>query len=185
MQGLVPTRSGPRKTAGSDVKIAEKVIAGYNRWQHKVHHSLLHIGLHSHRLERLPDDDPCPPPKVSTWCTLASELDHDRRWPGIMNHVFFFTSCGWLVCVWGDGSRMHYWRKANWRRQCDSLGYVLLRNLGSWHSWEKYFVMNHIPKHYCRPGRPLHSLILPNGGGLFQKDNALCHTAKIVQEWFK
>ena len=27
--------------------------------------------------------------------------------------------------------------------------------------------------------------VFPDGSGLFQQDNVLCHTAKIVQEWFE
>ncbi|MCI4388989.1 hypothetical protein PGIGA_G00092540 [Pangasianodon gigas] len=28
-------------------------------------------------------------------------------------------------------------------------------------------------------------MVFPNGSGLFQRDNASCHTVKIVQEWFE
>lgn len=30
-----------------------------------------------------------------------------------------------------------------------------------------------------------HSWVFPGGSGLIQRDNALCHTAKIVKEWFE
>jgi len=40
--------------------------------------------------------------------------------------------------------------------------------------------MRHI--HCCRPGAPL---VFPGGFGLFQQDNAPCHTAHIVREWFE
>ncbi|MCI4387329.1 hypothetical protein PGIGA_G00072870 [Pangasianodon gigas] len=73
---------------------------------------------------------------------------------------------------------MHYGKKASQRRQCDALGNVLLGNLVSWPSYGCYFDRYHLPKHIM-------VTVLPNGSGLFQQDNAPCHTAKIVQVWFE
>ncbi len=50
---------------------------------------------------------------------------------------------------WGThGPRMHYGKKASWRRQCDVLGNVLLGNFGSCHSCGCYFDTYHLPKHF-------------------------------------
>ena len=32
---------------------------------------------------------------------------------------------------------------------------------------------------------PFMATVFPDGSGLFQQDNAPCHSAKIVQEWFE
>ena len=60
-----------------------------------------------------------------------------------------------------DGSRMHCGKKASWWRQCDALGYILLGNLGSWHSRGCYLDTYHLPKHCCRPRTPFHDNSIP------------------------
>ncbi|KAK3505544.1 hypothetical protein QTP70_020619, partial [Hemibagrus guttatus] len=43
----------------------------------------------------------------------------------------------------------------------------------------------HLPKHCCRPCTPFKGeTLFPDGCGLFQQDNAPCHKAEMVQEWF-
>ncbi len=32
---------------------------------------------------------------------------------------------------------------------------------------------------------PFMAMVFPDGNGLFQQNNAPCHTAKVVQEWFE
>jgi len=62
------------------------------------------------------------------------------------------------------------------------LGNVLLGNLGSCHPCGCYFDTYHLPKHCCRPCTPFHG---KSGCDLFHQDNAPCHKAKMLQEWFE
>ena len=98
---------------------------------------------------------------------------------------FLLNHMDGLMCAsltWGKhGTRMHYEKKACQRRQCDALGNVLLGNLGCCHPCGCYFDTYHLPKHCCRP---FMGTVFHDGCGLFQHDNALCHKAKMVQEWF-
>ena len=87
--------------------------------------------------------------------------------------------------TWGThGTLMHYGKMASRRRQCDALGNVLPGNLESCHPCGCYFDTYHLPKHCCRPLHPFMEMVLPDGCGLFQQDNAQCHKSKMVQEWF-
>jgi len=86
-------------------QIAQEVNAGSDRKmsEYTVHHSLMHMGLHS----RWP---------LST--TESSNSGHmsirtgpqsnGRRWPGLMNHVFFYiTRMAGCVCVASLGNTWH------------------------------------------------------------------------------
>ena len=74
-----------------------------------------------------------------------------RRWPGLMNHVFFYIMSMAGLLTWGtNGTRMHYEKKTNQQKQCDALGNVLLGNLGSCHPYGCYSDTYHLPKHCCR-----------------------------------
>ena len=88
-----------------------------------------------------------------------------RRWPCLMNHVFFYITWMAGACVsltWGTrGTRIHYGKKASRWRQCDGLGSVLLGNLWSCHSCGWYFDMYHLPKHCCRSWAPFHGDGIP------------------------
>jgi len=86
---------------------------------------------------------------------------------------------------WGThGTRMLYGKKASRRRQCDALGNVLLGNLGSCHSCGCYFDTTHL-NIVADHTHPFMETVFPGGCGLFQQDNAFCHKAKMVQEWFE
>lgn len=67
--------------------------------------------------------------------------------------------------------------------QSYALGNFLLGKLGSWHSSGCYFDMYYPPKNCCRQ-RTWYTMamVLPDGCGFFQQDNAPCHTATIVQD---
>ena len=86
--------------------------------------------------------------------TLTNKLSNIFRHT---NHyeTFSLISCGWLgalaLLTWEtNGTRIHYGKKASWQRQCDSLGNVLLENLGSCYPCGCYFDNFHLPKHFCR-----------------------------------
>ncbi|KAK3563425.1 hypothetical protein QTP86_028167 [Hemibagrus guttatus] len=65
-------------------------------------------------------------------------LGNGRRWPGLMNPVFFYIT--WMSLTWGThGTRMHYGKKASRRRQCPALDNVLQGNLGSCRPCGCYF----------------------------------------------
>lgn len=88
-------------------------------------------------------------------------------------HLGVFTSVTWG----SDGNRKPSGKKASWWRQCEALGYALLRDLGSQYSFGCCFSMYHLPEHFCRP---CHSSCIA-----WWQDNASCHTAKIAQKQFE
>lgn len=52
------------------------------------------------------------------------------------------------------------------------------------HSFGWYFETHWLPKHYCRQSKLCHGNV-GNGNWIFQQDNATCHSAAGVQEWFE
>lgn len=94
----------------------------------------------------------------------------------LRGHLVVFTSVTWKK----DGNRKPYGKKVSWWWQCDALGFALLRDLRSWYSSGCCFDMYHLPKHFCRPHTPCHGRCIP-----WWKDNASCHTAKMIQEKFE
>lgn len=70
--------------------------------------------------------------------------------------------------AWGTtATRMHYGeKKASRQRQCDALGNVQLRNLGSYHPCECYFDMHQLHRHCCR--HPFMEMVFHDGCVLFQ-----------------
>ena len=121
---------------------------------------------------------------MGTW---ASELDHRAMEEGglIWWIMFSFTSHGWscVSLTWGThGTRVHYWKKASWRRQCDALGNVMLGS--AIHvdvSLTRTTYLSIIAHHV----HPFMDSVFPDGCGLFQQDNVPCHKAKIAQDWFE
>ena len=64
--------------------------------------------------------------------------------------------------TWGThGTRMHYWKKASRRRQCDASGNALLGHLGSCHPCGCCSDMYHLPNQCCRPCTPFHGNGVP------------------------
>ncbi len=75
---------------------------------------------------------------------------------------------------------MHNGKEASWQRKCDALGNVLLGNLGpAIHVDVTYLSI--VADH----GHSFMETVFPGGCGLFRQDNAPCHKAKMVQEWFE
>lgn len=78
----------------------------------------------------------------------AESASNGRRRPALMNHIFFCIT--WMVdactsLTWGTpGSRKLYGKKTSRQRQCDSLGKVLLENLGSGHPGGRCFGTYHV-----------------------------------------
>lgn len=92
--------------------------------------------------------------KYPLWALLV--VGNRERWPElcfllhcVVNHV------GASLVSGKDGTRMHYGNKISRQRQWDSLGNVLLRNTGSWHSCGSYTDVYHIPKQCWRPSTSL------------------------------
>ncbi|KAK3554948.1 hypothetical protein QTP86_001871 [Hemibagrus guttatus] len=79
---------------------------------------------------------------------------------------------------------MHYGKKASRQRQCYALGNVLLETLGvAIHvdvTLTRTTYLNIVEDHVY----PFLETVFPDACGLFQQDNAPCHKAKMVQEWF-
>ena len=68
-----------------------------------------------------------------------------RRWPGLMNHFFFYITwmSGCVRCLPGEHMAPKCTKKISWWTQCDALGNVLLGNLGSCHQCS--MLLWHVP----------------------------------------
>ena len=113
----------------------------------------------------------------------------------------------WKQVMWSDESRfqMHHadGRVRVWRKQHESMdpkciattlqaggGNVIVWGMFSWHSLgplirvhgrqNKTSYLNIVADQV----HPVMLMIYPNGNGYFQQDNATCHTADIVKDWF-
>ena len=105
-----------------------------------------------------------------------------RRWPGLINHIFFH----WERHLPGEhGTRMHYMKKTSrggsgmlWAMICwEVLGPAIHVDVTLTRTTYLNIVADHI--------HPFMEMVFPDVCGLFQQDNALCHKAKMAQEWFK
>lgn len=83
-------------------QFAKKVHVGFDRklQEYKEHHSLLIMGLHSHRPIRMPMLTPVHGQKLQQWQWWVSELAHTKiEEGGLTIHVFFYIT--WTaVCVY-------------------------------------------------------------------------------------
>lgn len=116
------------------------------------------------------------------WSCLSSVWSGCWCWPlsttGCANNGHICIRTGpwqhdvddWVKCAsltWGiPGIRMHYGDMASRQRQCDALGNVQLRNLGSYHPCECYFDMHQLHRHCCR--HPFMEMVFHDGCVLFQ-----------------
>ena len=130
-------RSNRRATVA---QIAKEVNAGSGRRvsEYIMHRSLLCMGLHSCRPVPW-----TPAPTIGHLSILNQPWRNGRRWPGVMNHVFFYIV---RVSVRPHGTRVHYGTEQSRWWQCDSSGNVLLGNLGSCHPRGCYFDTDSLAK---------------------------------------
>ena len=97
------------------------------------------------------------------------------------------------MCVsftWGrDSIRIHSEKKVSHWRQCDALCKFYWETLGPGILVDiTWILLGHVPPTYIllqANYTPSWQWYSPNGSGLFQQDNVLCHTAKNIQEWFE
>lgn len=103
--------------------------------------------------------------------------------------IYIFLSILWtagiMTCVlltWKqDGTGMHHGKKASRHRQCDALGNVLLGEF-----WLYVDVTLTCTTNLNIVAAQVHLLmatVFPNGSGIFQRNNAPCYTAQIIQNW--
>ena len=165
-------------------QIAEEIDAGSDRKVsgYTVHRSLLRVGCTA------ADQSGCPCWPLSTannghMSIGTGRWRNGRRWPGLMNHVFFYIM--WMQ-VWVRVCRLpgKHMAPRSQQRQCGALGNVLLGMLHmdvtfthTWRTTYLFIVLDHI--------HPFMETVFPVGWGLFQQVNVLCHKAKMVQECFE
>ncbi|KAK3555028.1 hypothetical protein QTP86_005693 [Hemibagrus guttatus] len=115
--------------------------------------------------------------------------NNGRRWSGLMNHVFFYIT--WMaecVCVSYLGNTWH--QDALWEEgglaeavscfgQCSAgkpCGPAVHVDVTVTRSTYLSIAADHV--------HSFMETLFPDGCGLFQQDNAPCHKAEMVQEWF-
>ena len=154
-------------------------IIGRCRKKHTVHCRLLRMGLHSCRPVRVLMLTPVHHQECLQWAwnSRTGPWNNGRRWPGLMNHVFFYNM--WLakcVCVMAAGCTVG-------RRQAGG-GSVMLWAIFCWETlgpgihvdvtWTRTTYLNIVADHV----HPVMARVFPDGRGLSQQGNALCHTAQ-------
>ncbi len=160
--------------AGSDGKVSE----------YTVHHSLLPMGLHSHRPVRVPMLTPVHRLKRQQWAREHQNWTTEQWKKLVWSIMFSFTSLGWagasVSFTWGtQGTRMHYGKKACRRRQCnvwalfcwETLGPVILVDVTLTHTTYLSIVADHV--------HPFMETVFAGGHGPFQQDNEPCHKSKM------
>ncbi|KAK3558608.1 hypothetical protein QTP86_021665 [Hemibagrus guttatus] len=175
------------------LKFAEEVNAGSDRKgsEYTVHHSLLCMGPHSRRAVRAPMLTPVHHRKHQQWTS-----EH-QNW----------TMEQWKNVAWSDESRFllhhvdgrmcvpllpgeHLAPGCIMGRRRAGGGSVLLRSM---FRWETLGPAVHVDVTVTRSNylnivtdhvHPFMETLFPDGCGLFQQDNAPCHKAEMLQEWF-
>ncbi len=139
-----------------------------------------------------PDQSGCPCWPLSTAESANSghvsirtgQRSNGRRWPGLMNHVFFYIT--WMdgcVCFAYLGNTWHQdaiWEGSVmlWAMFCkETLGPAIHVNVTLTRTTYLSIIADH--------GHPFMETVFSGGCGLFQQDNVPCNKAKMVQEWFQ
>ncbi|KAK3533885.1 hypothetical protein QTP70_033007 [Hemibagrus guttatus] len=168
-------------------QIAEEVNAGSDRKvsEYTVHHNLLRMGLHSRRPVRVPKLTPvhCKSTNNGHVSIRTGPRRNGRRRPGLMNHVAGRVCVHLLpgkhmapACTMGrrraGGGSLMLWAMFCW----ETLGPAIHGDVTLTRSTYLSIVTDHV--------HPFMETVFPDGCGLFQQDNAPCHKAEMVQEWF-
>ena len=184
-------RSNRRATVA---QIAQEVNAGSDRKvsEYTVHHSFLHMGLHSCRPVRVPMLTPVHHRKCQQWAhehqNWTTEQWKKVAWSDeshfLLHHVDGRVRVRLLPgehmapgCTMGrrqaGGGSVMLWAMFCW----ETLGPAIHVDVTLTRITYLSIVADHV--------HPFMETVFTSGCGLFQQDNAPCHKAKMVQEWFE
>ncbi len=104
-----------------------------------------------------------------TWFLLRHSDDRVRIWR--KEHESMDPSCLVSTVQAGDGGVM-VWGIISWH----TLGPLCT----NWASFKPYS----LPEYCCWPCRPFITTVYPSSNDYFQQDNAPCHKAQIISDWF-
>nr|KAF6341537.1 hypothetical protein mMyoMyo1_011953 [Myotis myotis] len=80
---------------------------------------------------------------------------------------------------------MHEYNPSSWWGQCYGLGHVFWHDFGPLIHVEQCLNNTTYLSIIVDQVHPIMLMVYPNGYGFFQQNNAPCHCARIVQEWFQ
>ncbi|KAK3535233.1 hypothetical protein QTP70_005025 [Hemibagrus guttatus] len=174
-------------------QIAEEVNAGSDRKvsEYTVHHSLLCMGPHSRRPVSEPMMTPVHLRKCQQWAREYQNWTVEQwkkvTWSDESHFLLHHVDCQVHVrhlpgehmapgCTMGSrrasGGSVMLWSMFCW----ETLGPAIHVDVTLTRSTYLSIVAEHL--------NPFMETVFPDGCGLFQQDNAPCHKAKMVQEWF-
>ncbi|KAK3518727.1 hypothetical protein QTP70_009665 [Hemibagrus guttatus] len=174
--------------------IAEKVNAGSDRKvsEYTVHRSLLRMGLRRRRQVRVPKLTPVHRQKRLQWAREHQNWTLEQwkkvAWSNVSCFLLHHTDgrvrvhrlpvaemaprCT-LESSQADGGSVMIWTMFCW----ESLGPGIHVDVTLTPTTYLDIIAEHV--------HPFMKMVFPDGSGFFQQDNAPCHTAKMVQEWFE
>ena len=168
-------------------QISEEVNVGSDRKvsEHTVHRSLLRMGMHNRRPVRVPMLTPVHRREHQQWtCEHQNWTTEQRkRWPGLMNHIFFYIT--WMarcVCVAYLGDTWYQDAPSEEGKPAEAV-WCLGKCSAAIHVDVTPSCTNYL-RTAAGHAHPFMETLFLDGCGLFQQDNAKCHKAKMVQEWF-
>ncbi len=74
--------------------------------------------------------------------------------------------------------------KAWWWWWCNAVGDIFLAHFGPLSTNWASFKHHSLPEYCCWPCPSLYDYSVPISDGYFQQDNAPCHKAQIISDWF-